>query len=129
MSFTQAVVAFGLPSILVLIAGYGGYKILSLIVPNEPSPIKTSRFEAGNIPTGEGRLWFPLQYYGYLLIYTSLEPILVLLFTIASIPFYLSSLLFRNILIIVLSFIILLYPVLLYSINQINTILNWELRR
>ncbi|AWR94829.1 NADH-quinone oxidoreductase subunit A [Acidianus brierleyi] len=129
MSFTQAIVAFGLPSILVLIAGYGGYKLLSLIVPNEPSPVKTSRFEAGNIPTGEGRLWFPLQYYGYLLIYTSLEPILVLLFTVASVPFYLSSLLFRNILIIISSFIAILYPILVYSVNQINMILNWELRR
>ncbi|MCI2413795.1 MAG: NADH-quinone oxidoreductase subunit A [Candidatus Aramenus sp.] len=129
MSYTQAIVAFGLPAVLFLLAGYGGYKVISLIVPHEPSPLKVSRFEAGNIPTGEGRLWFPLQYYGYLLVYTSLEPIVVLLFLIASAPYYTSLTLFRNLMVVVSSSVVVLYPVLLYAVRQINMALNWELRR
>ncbi|EHP68807.1 NADH:ubiquinone oxidoreductase subunit 3 (chain A) [Metallosphaera yellowstonensis MK1] len=129
MTLVQASLSFGLPFILVLAGGYGTYKLLSLIVPHNPNPIKNSRFEAGNIPTGEGRLWFPLQYYGYLLVYTTLEPIVIILFLASAVPFYGSSLLFRNLLIVVGSFLVIMYPILYYTIKQVDQILNWELRR
>lgn len=129
MSLVQPLLALGLPIVIILVAGYGGYKLISLIVPHEYSPLKVSRFEAGNVPSGEGRLWFPLQYYGYLLIYTTIEPIVVLLFVIASAPFYHNFILFRNLVFILSSFIILVYPVIYYAISQVNIIINWELRR
>ncbi|BCU69332.1 NADH-quinone oxidoreductase subunit A [Stygiolobus caldivivus] len=129
MAFTQAILAFGLPLILFLAAGYGGYKILSLAVEGRFNPIKVSRFEAGNIPFGEGRLWFPLQYYGYLLVYTSIEPIIVLLFSISEASYFTSLVLFRNLLIIVLTTIAVLYPVLYYAIKQVNIIQYWLIRR
>jgi NADH-quinone oxidoreductase subunit A len=129
MSIVQSLVAFGLPSILTLALGYGGYKIISLMVPHNPTPLKISRFEAGNVPYGEGRLWFPLQYYGYLLMYVTIEPILILLFAIASAPLLGNFILFRNLMIIIGSFIVLIYPVMYYSITQINMIENWELRQ
>lgn len=91
--------------------------------------MKVSRFEAGNIPFGEGRLWFPLQYYGYLLIYTSIEPIVVILFSLAQAYYYTSTTLFTNLLIIALVSIALLYPVLYYAIKQINVIQYWIVRR
>lgn len=128
MSFTQAILAFGLPVILFLIAGYGGYKLLSLIVPSEYNPIKVSRFEAGNIPYGEGRLWFPLQYYAYVLVYTSIEPIIVLLFAIAEASYSTSFILFRNLIILLVSTIVILYPILYYAVKQVNIIQNWLLR-
>jgi NADH-quinone oxidoreductase subunit A len=115
MSFTQAILAFGIPIVVFLVAGYGGYKILKLIVPSNPNPLKVSRFEAGNIPTGLGRLWFPLQYYGYLLIYTTLEPIIVLLIPIAYSDYYVSFSVFAKLLMIIIVFIVLMYPVLYYS--------------
>jgi len=128
MALTQALLAFGLPLVLFLLAGYGGYKILSLVVPSEYNPVKVSRFEAGNIPYGEGRLWFPLQYYGYILIYTSIEPIVVLFFAIAEAAYSSSFLLFRNLLIIILSSIVILYPILYYAVKQVNIIENWLVR-
>lgn len=129
MSLVQPLVAIGLPAILTLAVGYGAYKLISLIVPHNPTPIKVSRFEAGNVPSGEGRLWFPLQYYGYLLVYTTIEPILVLLFAIAAAPILHNFLLFRNLALILFSFIVLVYPVIYYAISQINILVNWELRR
>ena len=129
MTYTQAVLSFGLPFILVLLGAYGTYKLLELVMPRNPNPLKTARFEAGNIPTGEGRLWFPLQYYGYLLVYTTLEPIVVLLFVAAAVPFYNNFTLFRNLLIVVGSFLVLMYPVLYYAIRQIDMITYWGLRR
>jgi len=129
MALTQAFLAFGLPIVIFLGAGYGGYKIISLIVPSEPNPVKVSRFEAGNIPTGEGRLWFPLQYYGYLLVYTTLEPLIVFLFLVASADYTSNFTLFRNLSAVIGTFIVVLYPILNYAIRQINIVLNWELRR
>ncbi len=129
MALTQAFLAFGLPILIFFGAGYGGYRIISLIVPSEPNPVKVSRFEAGNIPTGEGRLWFPLQYYGYLLIYTTLEPLIVFLFLVASAAYSSNLVLFRDLTAIVGTFIVVLYPMLNYAIKQINIVLNWELRR
>ncbi|EZQ06977.1 MULTISPECIES: NADH-quinone oxidoreductase subunit A [Acidianus] len=129
MALTQPLVSLGLLIVLTLGAGYGGYKLLSLVVPSERTPVKMSRFEAGNIPTGLGRIWFPLQYYGYLLIYTTIEPIIVLLFLIAYAPFYNNFIEFRNLFVVVGSFIVLVYPVLYYSIKQINVVLNWVLNR
>ncbi|MCY0850608.1 NADH-quinone oxidoreductase subunit A [Sulfuracidifex metallicus] len=129
MALTQAFLAFGLPIIIFLGAGLGGYKIISLIVPSKPNPVKLSRFEAGNIPTGEGRLWFPLQYYGYLLVYTTLEPLIVFLFLVASASYSGNLILFRNLVAVVGTFIVVLYPILNYAIKQINIVLNWELRR
>ena len=129
MAFTQAILAFGLPLVLFLAAGYGGYKVLSLAVEGKFNPLKVSRFEAGNIPFGEGRLWFPLQYYGYLLVYTSIEPIIVLLFSIAEASYFTSFMLFRNLLIIVFTTIAVLYPVLYYAVKQVNIIQYWLIRR
>ncbi|BAB67322.1 MULTISPECIES: NADH-quinone oxidoreductase subunit A [Sulfurisphaera] len=128
MALTQALLAFGLPVILFLIAGYGGYKILSMVVPSEYNPVKVSRFEAGNIPYGEGRLWFPLQYYGYVLVYTSIEPIVVLFFAISEAAYTTSFILFRDLLILILSSIVILYPILYYAVKQVNTIEYWLLR-
>ena len=129
MAFTQAILAFGLPLVLFLAAGYGGYKVLSLAVEGKFNPLKVSRFEAGNIPFGEGRLWFPLQYYGYLLVYTSIEPIIVLLFSISEASYFTSFMLFRNLLIIVFTTITVLYPVLYYAVKQVNIIQYWLIRR
>ncbi|QIW25003.1 hypothetical protein EWF20_13260 [Sulfolobus sp. S-194] len=128
MTLTQALLAFGLPVILFLLAGYGGYKILSMVVPSEYNPVKVSRFEAGNIPYGEGRLWFPLQYYGYVLVYTSIEPIVVLFFAISEASYATSFILFRDLLILLLSSIVILYPILYYAVKQVNTIEYWLLR-
>ncbi|WP_126449137.1 NADH-quinone oxidoreductase subunit A [Sulfodiicoccus acidiphilus] len=126
MTLTQPLVAFGVTIVLILAIGYGGYKFLSIALEGKPSPLKTDRFEAGNIPTGEGRLWFPLQYYGYLLIYTTLEPIIVLLFLASSALTIQAT---YYLLFLVGALIIVLYPVINYAIRQINTISYWELRR
>ncbi len=83
MSLIQALVGLGIPIVLMFLAGYGGYFALSLILGLKHNPVKIARFEAGNIPYGEGRLWYPLQYYGYLLIYTSIEPLVVILLLLA----------------------------------------------
>ncbi|BCU67449.1 NADH dehydrogenase subunit A [Sulfolobales archaeon HS-7] len=128
MSLTQPILALGLPFILILAIGLTGYKFLSDSLKGDPSPVKLDRFEAGNIPTGEGRMWYPLQYYGYLLIYTSIEPILTILFLISPIVYATSQILAKFYLIIVAT-IAILYPTIYYCIKQVDTLYQWVFRR
>ncbi|TRM80543.1 hypothetical protein DJ524_07235, partial [Sulfolobus sp. D5] len=62
-------------------------------------------------------------------VYTTLEPIIVMLLPITFSDYYTSLIYFRDLIIIIAVFIILLYPVLYYSIRQINILSYWELRR
>jgi NADH-quinone oxidoreductase subunit A len=129
LSLTQSVLGLGIPVVLILIVGVGAYKLLSTILPSSPSPLKFHRFEAGNIPTGEGHLWFPLQYYGYLLVYTSIEPILVLLLIASTVEITsVYSPLYYKLLGIVGATIALLYPTVYYVVKQINRLERWQMR-
>ncbi|MBP1357606.1 MAG: hypothetical protein JZD40_03855 [Sulfolobus sp.] len=125
MALTQAILAFGLPIIIFVGLTYAAYKIINSILPHIPTPIKIARFEAANIPTGLGRLWYPLQYYGYVIIYTSLEPFIVVLFVASEAAYYSSFEVFRNLLILITTFIAILYPVLYYSIKQVDNLKYW----
>jgi NADH-quinone oxidoreductase subunit A len=129
MSLIQALVGLGIPIVLLFLAGYGGYFALSLILGLKRNPVKIARFEAGNIPYGEGRLWYPLQYYGYLLIYTSIEPLVVILLLLAPSTFYVSESSAFHLLAIVGTFIALLYPVIYYGARLADVINQWEVRR
>ncbi len=127
MALTQAFLAFGLPIIIFIGLTYGAYKIINNILPHIPTPLKIARFEAANIPSGLGRLWYPLQYYGYVIIYTSLEPFIVILFVASEAAYYSSFVIFRNLLILIVTFIAILYPVLYYAIKQADTLKYWLL--
>ena len=128
MTLTQALVGLGLPIVLLLLAGYGGFKFLYYALGLVHNPVKVARFEAGNIPYGEGRLWFPLQYYGYLLVYTSIEPLVITLFLLAPATYYLSSVLTLHLIIILGTFVAILYPVIYYGVKQADTITQWVVR-
>ncbi|GGP20631.1 NADH dehydrogenase subunit A [Thermocladium modestius] len=50
------------------------------------SPVKTMRFEAGNIPVGEAKSMLPMQYIGFLIMFLSVEPVIGLLLTLSFYP-------------------------------------------
>ena len=61
-------------------AGLLSYAISRLVAPPKHSAIKEERFEAGNPPTKRGRGWFTMQYYAYLVVFLTVEPIFIYLF-------------------------------------------------
>jgi NADH-quinone oxidoreductase subunit A len=71
--------------------------ILSKIWPvYHPSEVKTSRWEAGNIPIRHPKYTLPMQYFGFMFMFMAVEPILVILFIFSAYPsvnFYLILLL------------------------------------
>uniref|UniRef100_A0A7J3X6Z5 NADH-quinone oxidoreductase subunit A n=1 Tax=Thermofilum pendens TaxID=2269 RepID=A0A7J3X6Z5_THEPE len=55
--------------------------VLAALMPQGPERgFKRRRYEAGNPPSGEAKVRLPFQYYGYLLLYLSVEPAMVILY-------------------------------------------------
>lgn len=59
--------------------GFGaiGYAISRLVAPPKPSPLKNERFDCGNPPTQYGRGQLTMQYYAYLVIFLTVEPVFI----------------------------------------------------
>jgi NADH-quinone oxidoreductase subunit A len=68
-------------SVLVLSVGIGfgliGYIISRLVAPPKPLPMKNERFECGNPPTKQGRSKLTMQYFAYLVIFLTMEPVFI----------------------------------------------------
>ena len=71
---------------LLALAGFGAFAaLLTLIIPmlfasSKRHPIKAQPFEAGQIPSGEGRLNFMMQYYAYLLMFVVFDVMSMFIF-------------------------------------------------
>lgn len=61
-------------------AGLLGYVISRFVAPPKYYPMKNERFECANPPTKRGRGWFTMQYYGYLVVFLTVEPVFIYLF-------------------------------------------------
>ncbi len=73
----NAIIAF----VLALLGGIGfgivGLAISRLVAPPKSLPMKNERFECGNPPTKGGRGQFTMQYYAYLVVFLTVEPVFI----------------------------------------------------
>jgi NADH-quinone oxidoreductase subunit A len=62
--------------------GFGllGFMISRIVAPPKPLPMKNERFECGNPPVKKGRGLFTMQYYAYLVVFLTVEPVFVYMF-------------------------------------------------
>ncbi len=71
---------------LIALAGFGATAavltllIPKLLAPRKRHPIKEESYECGQVPTGEGRLDFMMQYYAYLLMFVVFDVISMFIF-------------------------------------------------
>ena len=87
-------------------------------------PYKRERYEAGNPPSGVARRWYPIQYYGYLIIFLAFEPILALLFLL---PYYAALSPARTLMIVAATMAISLPP-LYYGLSHSRRIELWRFK-
>ncbi|KXA99805.1 hypothetical protein AKJ40_02370 [candidate division MSBL1 archaeon SCGC-AAA259M10] len=57
-----------------------GFFLSRLFTPRDYSKEKYDRFEAGNPPTGRARGYLAMQYYPYLVVFLTVEPVLIFIF-------------------------------------------------
>ena len=104
--------------------GVLGYVISRLITPRREYPFKFERFETGNPPHGKARGFFMMQYYVYLIIFLTVEPIafyfFIIMLDLTSSPY--SIILFS---ILILSLI----PPLIFGLNEAKKVRLWLLRK
>jgi len=61
--------------------------ILAKILPKaNPTEIKISRYEAGNIPIRNPKYKLPMQYFGFMFMFMAAEPVIVLLLLFSVYP-------------------------------------------
>lgn len=74
---TNTLIAF----VLALAGGIGfgavGYATSRLAAPPKPLPLKNERFDCGNLPTPHGRGQLTMQYYAYLVVFLTVEPVFI----------------------------------------------------
>jgi len=117
-------VTFAVILVLGVVVGIFGYVISRLITPRKEYPYKFERFETGNPPHGKARGFFVMQYYAYLIIFLTVEPIAIYFFIIMiDMLSSLSSLIIFSIL--VLSLI----PPLIFGLNEAKKVEIWVLRK
>ncbi len=67
-----------------IIVGFGigifGYLLARLVSPRKDLPLKRVRYECGNKPLGRARGWYAMQYYAFLILFLTVEPITIYLF-------------------------------------------------
>ncbi len=60
--------------------GIIGLLLGKLVSPSKELPKKRERYECANPPKGRARGWFMMQYYPYLIIFLTIEPIMIFSF-------------------------------------------------
>ncbi|MEZ0345874.1 MAG: NADH-quinone oxidoreductase subunit A [Infirmifilum sp.] len=111
---------------LLVVTGLGvlaGLLVLLLAFLLEKGPegkFKAQRYEAGNPPKGEAKMRLPYQYYGYLLLYLGVEPLVILLYLL---PY--SSL--SSTFLVVGLIILILTPVMIWGLRQSDNINLWRI--
>jgi NADH-quinone oxidoreductase subunit A len=55
-----------------------------LLAPHKPNPIKALTFEAGQVPSGGGKMHFMMQYYAYLLMFIVFDVMAMFLYAWAA---------------------------------------------
>jgi NADH-quinone oxidoreductase subunit A len=94
-----------------------------LLAKGPEGRFKKKRYEAGNPPKGEAKTQLPFQYYGFLLLYLSFEPIVALLFLYTLVPREVTAKAFSLLLVILTMFL----PIISWGVKSAEEISRWEI--
>ena len=86
------------------------------------NPVKNARYEAGNPPKGTGRGRLGFQYFGYLVLFASIEPVIIILLALAPA----ISVSYRKTLIDTTIIMAILLPILAYGIKIASNPRLWR---
>ncbi len=82
-SGSSACLAFAVALLLGIGIGVIGYALGKILSPTRSLPKKKMRYECGNPPKGRARGIFTMQYYPYLIVFLTVEPVAIYGFLVA----------------------------------------------
>lgn len=102
--------------------------IIALLVSARPDvdarkPFKYERYEAGNPPKGEPRKAVTMQYFGYLVMFLALEPVIVLF----ALTMLARGELASRVLLVYTAILAVFIPFLIYGIRESRRVESWSL--
>ncbi len=121
---TTTIIAYGVLPILVAGLLLITVALLAFIRRPRPEGIKFERWESGHLSPGQARVKVGFQYFGFLIMFAAIEPVVITLLIIsASSRFAVES----NALIVLASILIVL-PILLFTLKQAKETRYWSWR-
>ncbi len=121
---TETVIAF----VLALGAGIGfglfGYAVSKLVAPPKPMPLKNERFECGNPPTKQGRGQLTMQYYAYLVVFLTVEPVFIYSFLLLMD----AHAAFVNVVELFAIILLMLIPPIIFGLDSARKIRLWKMK-
>jgi len=99
-----------------------GFIISRLISPSKRYAMKQERFECANPAVGKARGWFMMQYFSYLILFLTVEPLMIysFLFLLADRIFFLSTV---QLFVVIL---LMLAPPLLFGLDSAKRLEFWR---
>lgn len=121
-SYINAYIVFIVIVTLGIGTGILGYFLSRLVSISKPEQAKDFRYECGNLPHGRARGWLAMQYFAYLIIFLTIEPIVIFSFTYLplSYKFPITSI------ILTILIILILIPPLLFALQSAKSIDLWR---
>jgi len=120
---TNVIIAF----LVALVGGISlsllGLVVSRLVAPPKYYPMKNERFECGNPPTKKGRGWFSMQYYAYLVVFLTVEPVFIYLFLLLME----SHVLFVNVVELFGLIVIMLIPPTVFGLDAARKVALWKI--
>lgn len=104
-----------------ILLGLIGILLGRILPPSREYPLKRERFEAGNPPKGRARGWFSMQYYPYLIVFLTVEPVIVysFLYLLATKSYPYDSITLLALIIAILT------PPLIFGLDSARKIREW----
>ncbi len=114
--------------VLALGAGIGlgvvGLVVSRVVAPSKFEVVKNERFECGNPPSKEGRGKFSMQYFAYLVVFLTVEPIFIYSF----LPLMGAHDAFLNVLSLFGVILLMLIPPMIFGLDSARKIDLWTMK-
>lgn len=121
---TNVIIAF----VVALVGGIGlsllGLVVSRLVAPPKYYSMKNERFECGNPPTKKGRGWFSMQYYAYLVVFLTVEPVFIYLFLLLMES---HTLLYANVVQLFGLIVLMLIPPIVFGLDAARKVSLWRI--
>ena len=119
-----SIIAYGVLPLLVAGLLLATVAILAYIRKPKPEGIKFERWESGHIVKGPARVKVGFQYFGFLIMFAALEPVVITLLIISPA----SRFAVENHVLIILASLLIVLPILVFTLKQAREVRYWSWR-
>lgn len=119
-----SIIAYGALPLLVAGLLLMAVGFLAKLRKPKPEGVKFERWESGHLVRGEARVKVGFQYFGFLIMFAALEPVVITLLVISPA----SRFAVENHALVILASLLIVVPILVFTLKQAREIRYWSWR-